>query len=86
MAGAVYLCGGDLRSGPRVPCLNILHDFPLPSGYVDAGEAAARRVQRGWLNKRCPQCHLYGWEPGRPTGDPCDERVPPNVTEECNRD
>jgi hypothetical protein len=70
------ICFSDLRSGPRDACPNMLHDYPLPAGYGDAAEAASRRIQRGWLNKRCPQCKLYGWQPGRMTGDPCDERVP----------
>lgn len=61
---AVYLCGGDERPGPRsTDCPNALHDWPLPSGYVDAAEEAARRLARGWNNSKCPQCRLHGWRP-----------------------
>jgi hypothetical protein len=80
------ICGGDLRSGPRDECPDRLHDFPLPSGYVDASEAAERRMQRGWGNKRCARCGLYGWEPGRPTGDPCDEPVPAETISDKSKD
>ena len=73
---AIYLCGGDLASGPRDDCPNQLHDFPLPAGYVDASEAAGRRLQHRWRQVRCPACGLYGWQPGDLTGCPCDERVP----------
>ena len=76
MTYATYICGGDFRSGPRDDCPDPLHDYPLPSGYVDADEAAHRRLYKGWSQSRCPRCGLYGWQPGRPTGDPCDERVP----------
>jgi hypothetical protein len=79
MSGAIYLCGGDSRSGPRDTCPDTLHDYPLPAGYVDASEAADRRLYRRWTQKRCPDCGLYGWRPGNPTGDPCDERVPAPV-------
>jgi len=70
------LCGGDLTSGKRGDCPDGLHDFPLPDGYVDASEAAERRMRHGWGTAQCPDCGLWGWLPGRPTGDPCDERVP----------
>lgn len=67
---AAYLCGGDMRPGPRDDCPHPLHDFPLPAGYTDAGEEAGSRLNRGWNNKKCPTCGLYGWEPGRPrTGE-----------------
>ena len=72
----VHLCLSDMTSGPRDACPNELHDYPLPSGYGAAGEAAERRILKGWGTARCPGCGLYGWQPGRPTGDPCDERVP----------
>ncbi len=43
----VYLCGGDMRPGPReTDCPDPLHDFPLPAGYVDASEEAASRLSR----------------------------------------
>jgi hypothetical protein len=74
--GAIYLCGGDLTSGPRDACPDPLHDFPLPAGYTDASEAADSRLRHRWTQRRCPACGLYGWRPGDPTGDPCDERVP----------
>ena len=60
----IYLCGGDYgRLDPREPCPNALHDWPLPSGYVDAGMVAGARIAAGWGNNRCPDCHLYGWAP-----------------------
>ena len=68
-AGAVYLCGGDYRPGPRDACENTLHDWPLPSGYVDAAEVAERRLRNGWRNTRCVQCGLYGWREGRKRAD-----------------
>ena len=68
MAGAVYLCGGNFKPGPRDPCPHPLHDWPLPSGYLDAAEMADSRLANGWGNKRCPTCGLYGWEPGRRRG------------------
>lgn len=78
----LLICGGDLRSGPRDPCPNPLHDYPLPEGYGDAAEAAERRIYRRWASKKCPQCGLYGWQPGDPTGDPCDERVPATANDD----
>jgi hypothetical protein len=76
----IRICGGDLTSGPRDDCPGSLHDFPLPSGYGDASEAAERRLRHRWRNVRCPACGLYGWQPGDPTGDPCDQRVPAGQT------
>lgn len=64
---AVYLCGGDTSPGRRDECPNPLHDWPLPSGYVDAAQVAASRLAHGWANTRCPDCGLYGWVQGRPT-------------------
>lgn len=61
----IFLCGGDTRPGPReTDCPNRLHDYPLPSGYVDASFEATRCLNNRWSNRRCPTCHLYGWEPG----------------------
>lgn len=77
----VHLCLSDMTSGPRDACPDELHDYPLPSGYGDRAEAAERRLRRGWGNVRCPRCGLYGWTPGRPTGDPCDERIPAPVND-----
>lgn len=48
----------------RADCPNPLHDYPLPDGYVDAAEEAAKRVSYGWRNPRCPECNTYGWNPG----------------------
>lgn len=63
----VYLCGGDMRPGPRgTDCPDPLHDFPLPSGYNEASEEANSRLNRGWNNTRCEQCGRYGWRPGEP--------------------
>lgn len=80
MSGFI-LCGGNLRPGDREACPNVLHDYPLPEGYVDAAEVAARRLAHRWSNRRCPQCGLYGWQPGRPLGDASDTRVPFEVGE-----
>lgn len=63
---AIYLCGGDMRPGPRgTDCPDSLHDHPLPSGYVDASMEAGSRIARGWVNRKCPRCGFYGWQPGR---------------------
>lgn len=64
---AVYICGGDESPGAREECKNPLHDWPLPSGYVDAGIVAASRLYHGWHNVKCKDCGLYGWVAGRPT-------------------
>lgn len=66
MTTATYLCGGNLTPGPRMTrCANVLHDWPLASGYVDAHEVAMSRLYRKWANPRCPDCGLFGWRPGR---------------------
>lgn len=59
----VYVCGGNETPGPREACPNVLHNYPLPEGYNDAAEVAGRRLNRGWKQKRCPQCNIYGWIP-----------------------
>lgn len=41
-----------------------LHDYPLPDGYGNAAEEAARRLGHRWQNVRCPDCGTYGWNPG----------------------
>lgn len=65
----IFLCGGDMRPGPRgTECPDRLHDFPLPSGYLEAADEAAARLRRGWGNTRCARCMRYGWQPGRPVG------------------
>jgi hypothetical protein len=62
----VFLCGGyDRTAAPRDECPNRLHDWPLPSGYIEADDVARSRLGRGWKNRKCPDCRLYGWEPGR---------------------
>ncbi len=64
-----FICGGDFTAlQPRGDCSNALHDWPLPSGYVDASDMAAARLQQGWSNPRCPDCRLFGWLPGRHRG------------------
>ena len=73
---AIYLCSGDLRPGKRADCPNSLHDCPEPAGYVDASEVAARRLYNRWTQRKCPDCALYGWIPGKPLGDKSDQRVP----------
>lgn len=61
--GRILLCGGDTTPGPRgTDCLSRLHDHPLPSGYNDAADEAARRIRNRWSNRRCSRCGLYGWE------------------------
>jgi hypothetical protein len=61
-----FICGGDVTPGPRdSECPNALHDWPLPTGYVDASMVAASRLSRGWGNRKCARCGLYGWTPGR---------------------
>lgn len=73
-----YICGGDMRPGPReTDCPDALHDFPLPTGYVDAAEGAFSRLSRGWGNPRCDRCGLHGWTPGRPRKDEEIVRVRP---------
>lgn len=80
---ALYLCGGDLRPGPRAEsCPNVIHDWPLPSGYIDASEVAASRLRRGWANVACPDCARYGWRPGSKIDPASDVRVPSNTREE----
>ena len=71
---SLIICGNG-RPGPRATCPDPLHDWPLPSGYVDAADAAARRLRTGWKNQRCPKCGLYGWREGAKR-DENDRRVP----------
>ena len=78
MSNRIYLCGGDFRPGKRDACPNTLHDYPLPDGYVDAGEVAGRRLRKRWHSPRCPDCGLYGWRPGTLLGDESDQRVTAN--------
>lgn len=68
-ANAVYICGGDMRPDDRGECPDALHDWPLPAGYVDSAEVAARRLRNGWRNVRCARCGLYGWREGRKRGE-----------------
>lgn len=79
MSGRIYVCGGDLRPGPRVDCPSSLHDWPLPTGYVDAAEVASGRLSRQWSNRKCQRCGLYGWQPGRIKPE-TDVRVLASVT------
>lgn len=67
-ANAVYICGGETRPGPRDECVNGLHDWPLPSGYVDAAEMAGSRLSHGWDNVKCYECGTYGWRQGHMKG------------------
>jgi hypothetical protein len=61
---AIFIRGGDERPGPRATdCPDPLHDYPLPSGYVDASMVADRRLRQRWINRRCERCGLYGWVP-----------------------
>lgn len=43
-------------------CTNRLHDHPLPTSYIAAHTEAGRRLYKGWRNKKCPECGIYGWE------------------------
>lgn len=61
----VFICGGDFTPEVRSDCPNPLHNWPLARGYVDASNQADRRLRNGWSNTRCPDCHLYGWTPGK---------------------
>lgn len=45
----------------RGDCPHVLHDWPLPDGYVEADEVALSRVAQGWRQRQCPDCHLWGW-------------------------
>lgn len=84
MASLTYLCGGDLRPGPRASeCPDPLHDWPLPTGYGEANEVAHARLRRGWRNKRCSSCGLYGWVPGIVNAETDVQR--PYTTEEADR-
>lgn len=76
-APAVYICGGDYRPGPRPECRNELHDWPLPAGYGESFEVAEARLRNRWRNKRCPDCGIYGWEPGQDNHGTMPVRVPP---------
>ncbi|WP_155289246.1 hypothetical protein [Rhodococcoides fascians] len=67
-ANAVHICGGDTRPGSRDKCRNTLHDWPLPSGYVDASEMAMSRLAQGWANIQCDECNIYGWRQGQMRG------------------
>ena len=74
MTGATYLCGGDDTPGARgTDCPSPLHNHPLPDGYVDAGEVAGQRIRKGWSNRKCPACGLYGWAP--PAWEPGTQEV-----------
>lgn len=74
---AIYICGGDFgRLESRGDCPNMLHDWPLPAGYVDASEVAAARIAAQWSNRRCPNCGLYGWAPGNQKPNTHPVRVP----------
>ena len=65
MSTRIHLCGGETGVGTRRDtCPNPLHDYPLPDGYADAADEAARRIAHNWRNIRCPDCGLYGWDPG----------------------
>lgn len=63
MMGAKFMriCLADDTPGKRSDCPNSLHDHPLPDGYVEASEMAAKRLRKRWTQKRCPDCGLYGW-------------------------
>lgn len=65
MTTFIRLCGGETGVGTtRDECPHRLHDYPLPDGYGDAAEEAARRLGHRWQNARCPDCGTYGWNPG----------------------
>lgn len=50
MTTFIRLCGGGTGVGTtRDECPHRLHDFPLPDGYGDAAEEAARRLGHGLI-------------------------------------
>jgi hypothetical protein len=64
----MFICGGNYTLlQDRGDCPNPLHDYPLPDGYGEASDVAAARIRNRWSNRRCPDCKLYGWAPGRIT-------------------
>lgn len=64
----IFVCGGNYeRLQARSGCPNVLHDFPLPDGYVEASEVADARLRARWRNPRCADCGLYGWVPSAAT-------------------
>lgn len=74
---AIYICGGDYNHlKARGDCPDALHDWPLPEGYVDAGEVAGARLAARWSNRKCPQCGFHGWAPGRQSKSTNPVRVP----------
>lgn len=75
----VFICGIDMTPERRGDCPNVLHDWPLPSGFGAADETAHRRLRNGWRNLRCPECGLYGWVEGRKRAEG-DVRVPAEST------
>lgn len=57
-----HLCVVDyVALDDRDDCPNTLHDWPLPYGCIAAHEVAMSRIYQGWGQRRCPDCHLYGW-------------------------
>ncbi|KDE14229.1 hypothetical protein [Rhodococcus aetherivorans] len=75
MTNTMFICGGDYaKLAPRDSCLNALHDWPLPLGYVDAAEVASSRLSHGWQNVKCRECGLYGWIPGQFNGAAANSR------------
>lgn len=71
------LCVANDEAGPRgTDCPSVLHNWPLPSGYTDAAENAARRLRTGWVNPRCGSCREYGWRPGKIKDGADIERLP----------
>ena len=60
----VRLCMENDTPGPRDECPNALHDYPLPSGYLDEHRVASERISNSWKQKKCPDCKIYGWIKG----------------------
>lgn len=64
-------------------CPNVVHDWPLPTRYIAARQAAEARLLHQWDNRDCPDCGRYGWIPSdmrpvetAPLYEPYQEEAP----------
>lgn len=69
----VFICGGESDTARQRDrenrCPSVLHDWPLPRGYVDAETEAMWRLRNGWRNPRCHDCEMFGWVAGKTTAE-----------------